>query len=554
MFNLDYNLNRTTVIKQHFIKALLVLLFFSSCSTQPLGEATSSEGQAVRILPPQELYGDLFDNVQTRTDLFPDSKTFVDVIPKKPVGEILAAFESLEDKETAKTVMTFLGENFIIPGYNVSSEIPSASEPSAHIENLWSYLERPADPYVSGTKIPLPNPYIVPGGRFREVYYWDSYFTMLGLEADGRTDLVNNVVANFSFLIDSVGFIPNGNRTYYATRSQPPFYALMVALSVADDSTRSLANFVDPLVKEYEFWMAGADALADGASHRRVVSTGDGEVLNRYWDDSATPRPESYREDIETVEEAVEKYPGRTKEDSYRHLRAAAESGWDFSTRWFEITEEGEFDLSSIHTTDIIPVDLNCLLYYLEGTIAAAYREQGLEAEADDFQMKAQKRKELILKYCWSETHGFFMDYDFVKKAHTPVPSLAGLYPLFFEVASQEQAKKVSDFVKNTFLMKGGVVTTLNDSGQQWDFPNGWAPLQWMTIKGLRNYQEVALADEIKRRWLELNTNVFENTGKMTEKYNVIDMSLAGGGGEYPNQDGFGWTNGVFQKLYKEEQ
>ncbi len=539
--------------KKYLLSFIIINLFLVGCSLNKPAQTEESTPDKVKILSPEALYGDFFYEVQTRTDLFPDSKTFVDVIPKREVEEILVDYEALEDKERTEVMMSFLAENFVIPGYNGSDELAKASNPSAHISNLWSILERSADPYITGTKIPLPNSYVVPGGRFREVYYWDSYFTMLGLKADGEDELIQNIVENFSFLIDSIGFIPNGNRTYYHSRSQPPFYALMVALSVEDNSNSSLSDYQDYLIKEYNFWMAGVDQLNDSnKTYRRVVSL-DGGILNRYWDDQSTPRPESYREDIETVKEAMEKYLDRTEEESYRNLRAAAESGWDFSSRWFEIEDGGVYDLSTIHTTDIIPVDLNSLLYYLEQLIARSFKEEGNQTESENYLSKAEQRKELIIKYCWDEELGFFLDYDFIKEEQTPVKSLAGLYPLFFEMASEDQANKVSEVVKNQFLMKGGVVTTLNASGQQWDFPNGWAPLQWMTIQGLRNYDKVELASEIKRRWLELNTNVFENTGKMTEKYNVIDMSLSGGGGEYPNQDGFGWTNGVFQVLYKEE-
>ena len=533
---------------------LLVLLFLSiGCTNTSQQDNGAEEVSEVLILSPDVLYGDFFYEVQTRTDLFPDSKTFVDVIPKRGIEDILSDYEKLEDRSSTEDMISFLQENFVVPGYEASSELPNAASPSEHITNLWRYLERPADPYISGTKIPLPNAYVVPGGRFREVYYWDSYFTMLGLKVDGENELIKNIVDNFSFLIDSVGFIPNGNRTYYNSRSQPPFYSLMVALNAKDNPNVSVSDYHDYLLKEYNFWMSGADLLTDSnKTHRRVVQL-DGGTLNRYWDDQDTPRPESYREDIETVEEAVAKYPGRTAEESYRHLRAAAESGWDFSSRWFEIEEDGSFDLATIHTTDIIPVDLNSLLYYLEELIADSYLEKENPADSEVFSRKAKLRKELIIQYCWNEEHGFFMDYDFKQGEATSVKSLAGLYPLFFNIATDAQASKVEMVVKDQFLMKGGVVTTLNASGEQWDFPNGWAPLQWMTIQGLRNYDKEELASEIKRRWLELNTNVFENTGKMTEKYNVIDMSLAGGGGEYPNQDGFGWTNGVFQKLYKEE-
>jgi len=554
MFNLEYKLTSIHVNKINLTSFLFVLLLVG-CSTGSEQNAAESTTSKARIQSPEVLYGDLFYEVQTRTDLFPDSKTFVDAIPKREIKQILADFEALSSKEETEVMLSFLKENFVIPGYEEGSELPSASSASEHISNLWSYLERSADPYLTGTKIPLPSPYIVPGGRFREVYYWDSYFTMLGLKVDGRNDLIDNVVNNFSFLIDSVGFIPNGNRAYYNTRSQPPFYSLMVALSLEGNQAKSLENYHEFLLKEYNFWMSGAEKLSDTANaHRRVVRMSNGGVLNRYWDDSDTPRPESYREDIETVEEALKADPERSKEASYRHLRAAAESGWDFSTRWFEIDEEEEFHLSTIHTTEIIPVDLNALLYHLELMIARSFEYTGMQPDMDTYREKARKRKELLIQYCWSAAESFFMDYDFIKEQHTPVKSLAGLYPLFFEIASKQQAKEVSEVVNDQFLMKGGVVTTLNDSGQQWDYPNGWAPLQWMTIKGLRNYGHTDLADEIKSRWLELNENVFDNTGKMTEKYNVVDMSLQGGGGEYPNQDGFGWTNGVFQKLYKEDK
>lgn len=528
------------------LSPLIFILVLASC--QP-GQQ-EAEKVNIEIGSPEKLYGRLFLDVQLRTDLFPDSKTFVDCTPLKSPSEISALYDELENKESKASLLSFLEENFIIPGYKEQALESNASEVSEHVQNLWSVLKRAADDRTSGTLIPLPNDYVVPGGRFREVYYWDSYFTMLGLKVDGEQDLIDNIVANFSFLIDSIGFIPNGNRAYYGSRSQPPFYALMVALSVEGNKEKSIADYHQYLVKEYNFWMDGATQLNDSKpTHRRAVRLDEGEILNRYWDDSATPRPESYREDIETVEEALEKDAERSQEASYRHLRAAAESGWDFSTRWFEIEEEGTFELSSIHTTDIIPVDLNALLYYLETLIARSHQYTGLIPDSEAFMEKAKKRKDLLIKYCWNEELGFFMDYDVKKKAHTPVRSLAGVYPLFFEMASEDQAKKVASVIERDFLKPGGVITTLNQSGQQWDAPNGWAPLQWMTVKGLQNYNQGALATEITSRWLRVNEKVFNNTGKMMEKYNVMDTTLLAGGGEYPNQDGFGWTNGVYQKL-----
>lgn len=531
-----YKLNNSLLI------ALMVAVIGCNQSETPKSE--------VQILPPEELYGELFYDVQLRDDLFPDSKTFVDCIPNKDVGEILTAYGQLEDKESAESMLSFLQEHFEIPGYEEEVAEEWTKSAGEHIKGLWGKLGRPADEVRTGTLLPLKNPYVVPGGRFREVYYWDSYFTMLGLQVDGEVSLIDNVLENFSGLIDSVGFVPNGNRTYYLSRSQPPFYSLMVDLHVSENKTRELGYYLPILMKEYDFWMEGAGSLSNEKSeHRRVVRLSEGEVLNRYWDDRNDPRAESYREDVETVREALEKYPNKIEGEAYRHLRAAAESGWDFSTRWFEIEEEGTFDLSSIHTTDIIPVDLNALLYHLEKLIATALEGTHMHEDQSKWEDRADRRMRLIQKYCWSEKEGFYMDYDFKKAEHTPVKSLAGLYPLFFRIADADQAKKVAEGVNDLFLQPGGVVTTLNDSGQQWDYPNGWAPLQWMTIKGLRNYEEDALADTVAERWLSLNRKVFANTNKMTEKYNVVDLTLEGGGGEYPNQDGFGWTNGVFQKL-----
>jgi len=174
------------------------------------------------------------------------------------------------------------------------------------------------------------------------------------------------------------------------------------------------------------------------------------------------------------------------------------------------------------------------------------------EEKAADFTDKANQRKAALSKYGWNEEQGYFMDYDFVQEKSTPIPSLAGMYPLTFQMATPKQAQASAKVIQEKFLMPGGVVSTLIDNGQQWDYPNGWAPLQWMTIEGLRHYQQNELANTIRQRWIDLNIKVYKNTGKLVEKYNVVDMSLEAGGGEYPVQDGFGWTNGVLLRLLKE--
>jgi alpha,alpha-trehalase len=154
-----------------------------------------------------------------------------------------------------------------------------------------------------------------------------------------------------------------------------------------------------------------------------------------------------------------------------------------------------------------------------------------------------------MTNFCWDGKKGFYMDYDWVMRANTEVASLAGMYPLFFSMTDTASALRVAHKIEQGFLKPGGVVSTLNETGQQWDAPNGWAPLQWMTIKGLRNYGQNTLASVISDRWIKLNVKVYQNTGKMVETYNVMDMGLEAGGGEYPLQDGFGWSNGVLLRL-----
>ncbi|CAL65732.1 alpha,alpha-trehalase TreF [Christiangramia forsetii] len=533
-----------------YINYLLVIFLFLSCKIGPNPEQELEKIESkVDILPPGELYGDLFYDVQTNT-IFSDSKTFVDAKPQYNVGLIRQRYNMLEDT-TKEGISDFVKQHFELPGSDFELEIDSSSIKS-HISKLWNVLKRPSDERKSGTLIPLPKPYIVPGGRFREIYYWDSYFTMLGLQEDREVETIQNMVDNFAFLINEYGFIPNGNRTYYLGRSQPPFFAMMVKVLSEIRGEQVLAKYLPELEREYNFWMDGSETFQNNNAVRRVVKMKDGEILNRYWDDNATPRPESYREDVKTAEDAIAENPALTKEEVYRNLRAGAESGWDFSSRWLHKNENGQYDLSTIHTTDIVPVDLNSLLYNLEMTISEAARISGNQEKSKAFSLKAENRKQAILKYNWDSEAGFFKDYNFKNEKVTGQYSLAGVYPLFFEIATKKQAESVANKIEKTFLKPGGLVTTPYNTGEQWDAPNGWPPLQWLSIKGLKNYNQNQLAMEIRSRWLKLNKDVYNRTFKMLEKYNVEDLTKESGGGEYPTQDGFGWTNGVYQKLSSE--
>jgi alpha,alpha-trehalase len=316
-------------------------------------------------------------------------------------------------------------------------------------------------------------------------------------------------------------------------------------LAEQEGGTPTLLRYQPQLLREYAYWMDGAEGLPPGTARNRVVRLSQGELLNRYYDSSDQPREESYAEDV-----AAAKRSSQPPAQFYRNVRAAAASGWDFSTRWFG----ADGQLGSIQTTDLIPVDLNCLLYYLETSLAKTYRLQGNAAEAAAFLAKAQSRKKAILAYCWDAKAGWFVDYNFRLRQRSTQQTLAGVYPLEFGIATQPQAKLIATGLQRDFLKPGGLATTRSGGGQQWDAPNAWAPLQYMAIDGLERYQQATLARTIATRWIGLNREVFNQTGKLMEKYNVVDTKSKAGGGEYPLQDGFGWTNGVLLNLINKYQ
>lgn len=482
----------------------------------------------------------LYEDVQT-AGIFPDSKYFVDSIPLSSTENILSAYEK-EKHTTGFSLKTFVQDHFRLPG-KADESYRSGNKPlPEHLSELWDVLTRKPDEQ-GGTLIPLPYPYIVPGGRFREIYYWDSYFTMLGLQVSKRIDIVENMINNFAYLIDTIGFIPNGNRTYYLGRSQPPFFALMLLLLSEDKGKEVLQKYLPQLEKEYAFWMDGAGDLSESTpEHRRVVRMPDGSVMNRYWDDNDTPRPEAFMED-----QHIAARSGRNVNEVYRHIRAAAESGWDFSSRWFRDGQKME----TIQTTDLIPIDLNCLLAYTEITLAVIYSDRHDEQMHKHMLQQFGRRKAAILQYCWNEEKAYYFDYHFKDRQQSPLYTLAGLYALFVPLSDIYQCARIAEVVEKEFLQPGGLLTTTANSGQQWDAPNGWAPLQWIAYKGFKQLPPAnkKLAEKIRQNWMRTNEKVYAATGKMMEKYNVNDTDSKAGGGEYPNQDGFGWTNGVYLKF-----
>lgn len=502
------------------------------------GPASSAEAPK----PPSQDWGELYDAVEM-AGLFPDQKTFADAIPREPIAQIHTDYRRQKD-QPGFSLRSFVMAHFILP---LRKKPPPTRHPGqdvrAYIRETWSILRRaPDENEANSSLLPLPHPYIVPGGRFSEIYYWDSYFTMQGLVQDGQYALARDMLANIAELIRRYGHMPNGNRSYYLSRSQPPFFAAMVELVASHDGDDLYRRYLPELQTEYDYWMEGAAMLAPGAAHRHVMRLSDGTLLNRYWDDSDRPRDESWREDVETAKAA-----NRPAATVYRELRAGAESGWDYSSRWLD----GGGRLSAIHVTDIAPVDLNCLMQHLELVLSRAYGLSGDDAKAKLYAARAEERAGAIRRLMWDGKDHLYADYLWHEEVQSPELSAATVYPLYFGIATPQQADAIAVALRRSFLEPGGLATSLRATGQQWDRPNGWAPLQYLAVEGLKRYGKEEPAAAIARRWIAANVRGYAANGVLREKYDIESGDRAGGG-EYVLQIGFGWTNGVLTRLMAE--
>lgn len=345
----------------------------------------------------------LFDAVQ-RSGIFEDQKMMTDAVPLFPIAQINNDYENTKGRPDFD-LKDFVMSHFDFLGARVSVQRKDHLPIREHIEKLWDELTRTA--YEErGTLLKLPKPYIVPGGRFNEFFYWDSYFIMLGLKASGRVEMMENIVENCSFLIQNVGFVPNASRTHFLSRSQPPYFSLMLDLlfeTIRDEEI--YIKYYETLEKEYDFWMNGEEWLESNSSVKRVVRTAKGDILNRYYDAENAPRPESYLIDIEDHEKT-------TGDEFYRNIRSACESGWDFSSRWFA---DGQ-NIQTIETLNLAQVDLNCLLWHLEMTLAKSSALQNLKEKENYFTERAASRRQMINTYFWDENTKIYKDYHTKKK------------------------------------------------------------------------------------------------------------------------------------------
>ncbi|KAL5287276.1 TREH family protein [Megaselia abdita] len=519
---------------------------------------------------PSEIYcyGPLLHTVQM-AKIYQDSKTFVDMSLKDTPDNTMKKFnefmETYNQEPTPEQVLDFVKSSFSDRGSEFQPftppdwkenprfldliKDPALRQWGADLNSLWHILGRKMIDDVKENPdkysiIYVPNHVIVPGGRFLEFYYWDSYWIVRGLLYSEMYATAKGMLENFLHIVNTFGLIPNGGRIYYSGRSQPPLLTGMVKSYVdfSKDFEFAVRN-VDVLEKEFNYWME---------NHMIEV---DGHKLYRYIEKTTGPRPESYREDVETAEEYK---TNEEKENCYSELKAAAESGMDFSSRWF-IDENGtnEGGLKHLKTRSIIPVELNAILYWNARLIAEFYLLAKNSVKAKEFDDKAQEIYEAVQAVLWNQEDGIWYDYDTINKKPRKYFVPTNLAPLWTKCFDLTKSQEISDSVVEYLVNKtkvdeypGGVPNTLNPTGEQWDFPNVWPPMQYILIKALENLnteESKALAEKWATRWVTSNFKAYmdENGRHMYEKYNAEQFGGHGGGGEYEVQLGFGWSNGV---------
>ncbi|CAH1154572.1 unnamed protein product [Phaedon cochleariae] len=513
--------------------------------------------------------GQLLDTVQ-KARIYKDSKTFVDMMQLNDPSVTLENFrnfmESHNNAPTSQQVAEFVQQNFASTG-ELDNWTPSdftttpkflrkikdvtVRDFARQLVSIWPTLSRKVNSSVARNPsrhslIPLPNGFVVPGGRFKEIYYWDSYWIVKGLLISEMSQTVRGVLENFLSLVERYGFVPNGSRVYYLNRSQPPLLSLMVGLYIDEtNDLKWLKRHIRTLEEELEWWLSNRTIVVkkDGVEHR----------LAHYACESGTPRPESYAEDLRTCESHAD------KETCYKNLKSGAESGWDFSSRWF-FAPDGAIspNLTLIDTKRAIPVELNSYL-------CKAFRELShfhklLEDEVNAFKwlQRHETWKRSIEAVFYNETDGIWYDFDSLQQQHRRGFYPSNLAPLWAEAYDALQkdslGRRAAEYLRSNDItsFQGGIPTSLLHSGEQWDLPNAWPPLQEIVILGLQRTGN-ADAGDLARIFAERSVNAFV-TGytkhrEMFEKYDALHVGEFGGGGEYVVQSGFGWSNGVALSL-----
>ncbi|KAJ0176989.1 hypothetical protein K1T71_006998 [Dendrolimus kikuchii] len=507
--------------------------------------------------------------------IFPDSKTYVDLQMRKDENTTLEDFNNLL-KETNNNPSKEQLQKFVADYFDDMSEL-EAWTPSDHSDNpkflnsitddnlkqfgkdinaIWPTLARKVKPIVlekprQYSFIPVSHGFIVPGGRFKEIYYWDTYWIIEGLLISGMTTTARGMIENLIELLNKIGHIPNGSRWYYQERSQPPLLSAMIYRYYENtNDDKFLKENVEALEKEIYYWL-----------DTHVVSFEKDEklyTLLRYYSLSAGPRPESYFEDYENAQ----KFDNQNDHtDFYINIKSAAESGWDFSSRWF-ISSDGDNNgnLTNIRTTSIIPVDLNSIFANALDNLAYFYRILKNPRRSARWAAIAEQWKSAINGVLWNDEDGIWYDYDILNMKHRNYFYPSNVAPLWLNAVDKrivvKHAPKVLKYLKNSqgLDFPGGIPASLVRSGEQWDFPNVWPPEVSIVINALENMklpEASNLAKHLAQIWLRVCYKGFSENKQMFEKYDAEEPGKFGGGGEYTVQIGFGWSNGVVIEFLK---
>ncbi|KAL5244703.1 hypothetical protein ACI65C_012113 [Semiaphis heraclei] len=507
--------------------------------------------------------------------IYPDSKTFVDKKLKCTESEILTDYKTLKDTHNGKVppmneLIKFIDEHledgdelevWNPPDFTENPSIANRIRNQDYkqwalgLNQTWKTLARKIKDDVKihpdqYSLIWVPNGFFIPGGRFRELYYWDTYWIVNGLMLCDMKATARGVIDNIISLVNQFGFMPNGGRSYYLNRSQPPMLILM-ALSYYKETNdfNYIKKIIPDLESEFHFW----------TENRMVTFEKDGKTyrMARYNAPSRGPRPESYREDYEVAEKFDTE---NEKDDMYTRLKSGAESGWDYSSRWFIITDQDSDpdQLSNVHVPSIVPVELNCILNQNARILSTWFGQIGNRYKATKYCTIAQEFLNGIQEVMWRSDRGAWFDWDLMNNKHRECFFVSNIMPLWTESYDMPKKSVANDVLK--YLRDEGIVepdfsisfhgtpTSMYVSSQQWDYPNAWPPLQAYIIQGLdRTEQSCAqqVAAKMAEVWLSTNYKGFAEKSIMYEKYHVELPGETGGGGEYIPQIGFGWTNGI---------
>ena len=404
-------------------------------------------------------------------------------------------------------------------------------------ENVSSYIQDSWDETVRFNQqdkddhIGLPHPYTVPckSGKFQEMYYWDSYFTNVGLLADGRIDIAKGNTENLAFLVERFGKVLNGSCFSFQDHSQPPYLCMMVSdIYESTGDKEWLASMFPILEKEYNFWM-----------RERMTPCG----LNRYSTDISTGTPGKGMAEYVILRTHSPISLESLSEDQVNRLafnaRAECESGWDFTPR---------FDN---RCADFCPVDLNANLYFYETELSRFAKILGRTQRVKEWENAARRRRQLIMKFLYNAKEGMFYDYDYVNARHSEVKSAAIFSLLYAGAIKPSFARDTAAGLLPFLEFKGGIAATEKietPCTYQWAWPNGWAPLQYIAIKGLDRYGLKEDATRIANKYVEVITDIFARTGSLWEKINVVNSeSEVSSEGGYEMPPMMGWTAGVFE-------